>query len=50
MGCCNPKYRETVNEEEKRINAKGGDSLSHSAKLILAAVMLSGTGIFFYLT
>ncbi|WP_169787437.1 hypothetical protein [Sporosarcina globispora] len=50
MGCCNPNYRETVNEEEKRVNAKGTDSLSLPAKLILAAVMLSGIGFFFYLT
>ncbi|KAF0825454.1 hypothetical protein KIS1582_0761 [Cytobacillus firmus] len=48
MGCCNPKYRETVNEEEKRINAKGLDSLSLSVKLLFGVISI--LGVFFYLT
>ncbi|KAF0820743.1 hypothetical protein KIS4809_0270 [Bacillus sp. ZZV12-4809] len=50
MACCSPNYRETVKEEEKKINAKGEESLSLTSKLILTAVMLSGAGFFFYLT
>lgn len=46
MGCCNPKYREAVNEEEKRINAKGEASLSLSVKLLFGVISIFG--IFFY--
>lgn len=48
MGCCSPKYRETVNEEEKRVNEKGTDSLPLSAKLIFGVIVV--IGVFFYLT
>ncbi|MBU8770648.1 hypothetical protein [Cytobacillus oceanisediminis] len=48
MGCCSPKYRETVNEEEKKVNEKGTDSLALPAKLIFGAIFV--IGLFFYLT
>jgi hypothetical protein len=25
MGCCSPNYRQTVNEEEEKLNSKGKD-------------------------
>lgn len=48
MGCCSPNYRETVNEEENKVNEKGKDSLPLPAKLIFGLIFV--IGLFFYLT
>ncbi|MCA0989289.1 hypothetical protein [Guptibacillus algicola] len=42
MGCCNPKYRETVNEEEQRINSNGKQTLPLAGKVVLASFFLFG--------
>ncbi|WP_377891675.1 hypothetical protein [Alkalihalobacillus sp. R86527] len=42
MGCCNPKYRETVNEEEQRINTNGKQTLPLVGKVVLVSIFLFG--------
>ncbi len=45
MGCCNPKYRETVNEEEERINTNGKETLPLAGKIFLASIFLFGLAL-----
>ncbi|WP_169907853.1 hypothetical protein [Priestia abyssalis] len=40
MGCCNPKYREVVNQQEEEINAKGKTDIPLSIKLLLTMIVL----------
>ncbi|MFE8698911.1 hypothetical protein ACFYKT_21800 [Cytobacillus sp. FJAT-53684] len=42
MGCCNPNYRKTVNEQEENVNLKGSDSLSLFIKIIIIAIVIAG--------
>jgi hypothetical protein len=48
MGCCSPNYRNSVNEEEKRINEKGSDALPFSLKIVLiTAIAVSLLAVIF---
>lgn len=44
MGCCNVKYNEVVDEEEKRINEKGSDVLPASLKWISGGIVVLAIG------
>lgn len=45
MGCCNPKYREAVNQEEERINSNGKQTLPLVGKVVLASLFLIGLAL-----
>lgn len=42
MGCCNPNYRKTVNDQEEIVNLKGNDSLPIFIKIIIIVIVISG--------
>jgi hypothetical protein len=42
MGCCNPNYRKTVNEQEENVNLKGNDSLPLFIKIIIIITVIAG--------
>jgi len=50
MSCCSPEYRKVVEEQEKKINEKGRDSLPLFGKmiavLICAGALLVGYFLF----
>ncbi len=45
MGCCGPEYRKLVNEKEKRLNAKGSESLPSYIKLLSLAILVGAIGL-----
>ncbi|WP_347552570.1 hypothetical protein ABFG93_09700 [Pseudalkalibacillus hwajinpoensis] len=49
MGCCNTKYKETIDEEEERINEEGKEHLSLFGKLILSCLFLGGLALIGFL-
>jgi hypothetical protein len=49
MGCCNPKYREVVNAQEEKINAKGKNDIPLSLKLLGTAIILLTAAIIIFL-
>jgi hypothetical protein len=50
MSCCNPEYRKVVNDEERRINEKGKDTVPFFVKIISLLVVVAGViGISLYI-
>jgi hypothetical protein len=45
MSCCSPEYRKVVNEEEKKINEKGKDTLPIFVKIISLLIIAGALGI-----
>ncbi|MDQ0861818.1 hypothetical protein [Bacillus sp. V2I10] len=43
MGCCSPNYRQTVNEEEEKLNRKGKDCAPLLLKIAGSLVIAGGT-------
>lgn len=42
MGCCSPNYRQTVNEEEEKLNRKGTDNAPLLLKIAGSVVIAGG--------
>ncbi|WP_251626194.1 hypothetical protein [Metabacillus idriensis] len=42
MGCCSPNYRQTVNEEEEKVNRKGTDRAPLLLKIAGCLVIVGG--------
>lgn len=49
MSCCNPEYRKVVEEQENKVNQKGKDSLSLSAKITIILITIGSISAFFLL-
>ncbi|MBN8210185.1 hypothetical protein JI666_15645 [Bacillus sp. NTK071] len=49
MGCCNTKYKDTVDEEEERINEKGKEQLPLYGKIILSCLFIGGIALIVFL-
>jgi hypothetical protein len=49
MGCCSPNYRETVNEQEEKINQNEKDGLPLTAKIIIVVITAVAVGAAFLL-
>jgi hypothetical protein len=50
MSCCSPEYRKIVDDEERRINEKGQDSVPFFVKILSLLVVVAGViGISFYI-
>ncbi len=45
MGCCGPEYRKLVNKKEKRLNAKGRESLPPYIKILSLAILVGAIGL-----
>ncbi|MBY0098910.1 hypothetical protein [Mesobacillus maritimus] len=45
MSCCSLEYRKVVNEEEKKINEKGKDTLPLFVKIISLLIIAGALGI-----
>lgn len=45
MGCCNPNYRKTVNEQEENVNLKGNDSLPFFIKITIIVIVITGVSL-----
>jgi len=45
MSCCSPEYRKVVNEQEKKINEKGKDTLPLFVKIISLLIIAGALGI-----
>jgi hypothetical protein len=45
MSCCSPEYRKVVNEEEKKVNEQGKDSLPLFVKIISLLIIAGALGI-----
>ncbi|MGM0902269.1 MAG: hypothetical protein ACQEXB_14380 [Bacillota bacterium] len=45
MSCCSPEYRKVVNEEERKVNEKGKDTLPLFVKIISLLIIAGALGI-----
>ncbi|MCM3585624.1 hypothetical protein M3182_07660 [Mesobacillus maritimus] len=49
MGPCHPEYRKTVDEEEKKVNEKGKDSVPLFVRIISLLIVVGAVGMALYL-
>ncbi len=42
MGCCSPNYRNSVNEEEEKINSKGAEKAPLLLKVLMTTIVCIG--------
>jgi uncharacterized Tic20 family protein len=47
MGCCSPNYRETVNENEEKVNHQGKDVLPFKIKLLFGIIFTGAVLAYF---
>lgn len=42
MGCCSPNFRETVKEQEEKVNQKGSEKVPLLAKMAIVIITAGG--------
>ncbi|CAM3392395.1 hypothetical protein [Cytobacillus oceanisediminis] len=42
MGCCSPNFRETVKEQEEKVNKKGSEKIPLLAKMAMFIITAGG--------
>jgi hypothetical protein len=47
MGCCDPNYREVVNDQEDKVNQNGKDSIPTFIKIIAILITVGGLAFVF---
>lgn len=42
MGCCSPSFRETVNEQEEKVNKRGNEKVPLLVKITILIITAGG--------